>query len=386
MATKVNIPTVGDVITGGVDAFDDLASTIANPPTDRPLQGALGAAGQKYCNFIGAIPGNASGLLGLGLPLQALLCKPYWDKNSYDAPVPDGGFTGGQCLVRYQVDGTFESFGSSTGATCGTTRTWRIANAAGPIGGIKVTVNPNEIRLQNNGGFTTSPFDVLTSASLIPAASCASAPNGSFRVKNMKITSVARLDGQPDVCGNPTPSLRPGPRVPPTPTFPPGEEPGVDPDGQPFFFVPPVPSPITGEPPIGVPEPSPGGDGGAGGGPTEPPVAGDEQSGTPGDEEFPPPEDGRRWVGCCIRLTSVPVGTGTVPGTSPETILTQVVGNVRLLFDSVSGDGYDTPVQIRSVGLCLWEPIKGISPKGVRVNLKPGFEYAYTPYSVKETE
>jgi hypothetical protein len=66
--------------------------------------------------------------------------------------------------------------------------------------------------------------------------------------------------------------------------------------------------------------------------------------------------------------------------------LTQVVGNARLLFDSLTGDGYDTPVQIRSAGLCLWEPVKGLSPKGVRVNLKPGFEYAVTPYSVAEEE
>jgi hypothetical protein len=91
-------------------------------------------------------------------------------------------------------------------------------------------------------------------------------------------------------------------------------------------------------------------------------------------------------VGCCIRLTSLPAGTGTIPGSSLAPILTEVVGNVSLLFETVTGQGYDTPVQIRTGGVCLWEPVKGVSPTGIRINLKPGIQYKYTPYSVKDTE
>jgi hypothetical protein len=386
MATKVNIPTgLGGVI-DNVDAFDDLADTIANPPAGRPLKEAIGRSGQKYCDFYGALPQAAKDLLGPGFAASGLLCKPYWDGAGYDPPEEEASFTGGQCVdVNYQVDGTYECTGLSDGSGCGTTRNFRINLARGPISGMIVTFSPPEFRVANGGRFSTGAYDTVTFGSFIAAEFCAPAGGGNQRAKSAKITSVTRLDGLPDSCGSPPADLVPGDNPPPVPTFPPGEEPGVDPDGQPYFFVPPIENPVVGGDPVPVPEPSPDG-GGTGGGPTSPPVAGDEQSGTPGDEEFPPPEDGRRWVGCCIRLTSVPVGTGTVPGTAPETILTQVVGNARLLFDSVSGDGYDTPVQIRSAGLCLWEPIKGLSPKGVRVNLKPGFEYAYTPYSVEETE
>jgi hypothetical protein len=294
----------------------------------------------------------------------SILCKPYWDGQGYDPPQSVSPFEGGQCInVSYKVD----VFRNQSGGQVFTAQLY----ARGPITELSKTFLGNfQYRMKIVGSTGFDQRDVGVLADEAPPS----------------FGPIQRQDNQPDTCGNPEGDLQPGDNPPPTPTFPPGEEPGVDDEGQPFFFVPPIDDPTGSGDPVPVPEPSPDGGGGAGGGPTEPPVAGDEEEGSEGDEEFPPPEEGRRWVGCCIRLTSIPVGTGTVPGTSPETILTQVVGNARLLFDSVTGDGYDTPVQIRSAGLCLWEPVKGLSPKGVRVNLKPGFSYAYTPYSVPEEQ
>ena len=378
MATKIPVPTAGGVITGGAKAFDDLAELIKNPPADRPIQAAIGAAGQKYCNFIGALPGNASGLLGLGLPLQALLCKPYWDDNGYDAPQEVVPFTGGQCAICYRVVAEWDFDG-----VFGQTQT---EGMLGPIGGIRVIPN----------GSSSSKIQIFARGRSFSTTNCTfimgtvgagwidiSAPGVAANRVTPRIVSVTPTGSGVDNCGNLPGVLEPGDNPPPTPTFPPGEEPGVEPTGQPFFFVPPIPSPI-GDEPVEVPEPPYDAPGGGTGGPTAPPVAGGDETGGDGDNDFGEPPEGRRWVGCCISLSIIPAGTGTVPGTSPETILTQVVGNARLLFDSASGDGYDTPVQIRSAGLCLWEPVKGLSPTGVRVNLKPGFTFSYTPYSVPE--
>ena len=360
MATKIPVPTAGDVITGGAKAFDDLAGLIANPPANRPLEAAIGSAGRKYCDFIGALPGNASGLLGLGLPLQALLCKPYWDGAGYSAPVVNPPpFSGGQCVgASYTVRVNVFIDGVNQGGPFPFTGT-------GPFLGARRTDTGNVQR-----------WDMVFASGAQQIGS-----SGTSQVWTITYVSVVRNGGLPDNCGNLPGVIGPGPNPPPTPTFPAGQQPGVEPTGQPFFFVPPITPPIPGNP-VDVPDPPYEMPPTGGGGPTVPPVAGDEESGSDGDNEFGAPPAGERWVGCCIALGTLPVGTGTVPGTSPETVLTQVVGNARLLFDSATGDSYDTPVQIRSAGLCLWEPVKGLSPKGVRVNLKPGFTFSYTPYSV----
>ena len=387
MATKYNVPTGLDGVINNVDAFDDLADTIANPPTSRPLKGAIGRSGQDYCDFYGSAPQAAKSLLGPGFAASGLLCKPYWDSAGYDAPVQaPPPFGGGQCSgTGYQATASFtvnvRGGGDSDLGDFSATVVVDSITYNGPISSATI-----ELRGTGGTGGTTNLCQlIVTDAGGLRPPITLTSRGDPGRLTNLRPGSItfARVSGGPDICGDPpSEGFEPGANPPPTPTFPPGQEPGVDPDGQPFFFVPPIEG-LPGEP-VDVPPSEPGG--GAGGGPTEPPVAGDEQEGGDGDEEFPPPEDGRRWVGCCIRLTAIPIGTGMVPGTSPEAILTQVVGNARLKFDSVSGDGYDTPVQIRSAGLCLWEPVKGLSPKGVRVNLKPGFEYAYTPYSVEETE
>lgn len=387
MASKQRVPPPSNPFSGVVSAFDDLASTIASPPATRPIAGAIGRAGQAYCNAIGSAPGLYGDILRNVPGVPSLLCKPYWDSRGYSAPVATNPFKGGQCAGQiYELEGTAEltnvlcANANNTSTSTSNLSDFWAPQLEGPV---------TDISWVASGGTCQGlPRGLVLSVTDLGGARTRTqqwlSNQNTFGRRVDRFAPVLVPIGGTDNCGDPASGFEPGANPPPITTFPPGQEPGIDPDGQPFFFVPPIPNPVPPLEPIDVPEDSPGG--GGTGGPTEPPVAGDEQEGSDGDEEFPPPEEGRRWVGCCIRLTSIPVGTGTVPGTSPQTILTQVVGNARLLFDSVSGDGYDTPVQIRSSGLCLWEPVKGLSPKGIRVNLKPGFEYSYTPYSVAEED
>ena len=318
--------------------------------------------------------------------LYTRACGPYLDSigEGVDAGEVGSGFTGGQCpgvsySIAWQINQTACSNGARVQLAAGTTI------ALGPISRAKSKVSFNAttdtwtFRILGQGSNNSVNQSNL-------GKSCATSP---FSGTNPDWGSfiVTRVDGQPDNCGSP-PVIYERPRppivLPPIPPIfidipdfgPINVEVNLDNSGTINIGSPTLNVSVTVNPPDA--------DGGATGGPTLPPVAGDEEVGGDGSNDFGAPPGGRRWVGCCISLSTLPVGTGIVPGTAPATVLTQVVGNARLLFDSVSGDSYDTPVQIRSAGLCLWEPVKGLSPTGVRVNLKPGFAFTYIPYSVPE--
>lgn len=338
------------------------------------------------CNFYAATPGAARLLFGPAGPIVDLVCQPYFDNSVYSGPRPtEETIPGGQCSgVLYVVTGTLTAVLSDCNG--GTNTVVINIPSTSTLGPIEITraVGPQNRcsgKLPGNISFSLKGFSSpgVPETKNLTGVSASTSGVISAQLNPIITPTAPGLDN----CGGASGDLVPGDFPPPAPTFPPGLGPGVDPDGQPFFWMPDIPTTNPDGPPINPePTPPPGG----GGGPTESPVAGDPEDGTPGDEDFPEPPEGRRWVGCCIKLTAIPGGTGTVPGTAPLQILTEVVGNARLLFDSMPGDGYDTPVQIRSADLCLWEPVKGLSPKGIRVNLKPNFEYTYTPYSVKDTE
>lgn len=281
--TKQRVPSITDTITGAIDAFDDLADTIANPPQDKPLRAAIGEAGQKYCNYLGAVPGAASGLLGPGFIVGGLLCKPYWDGAGYDAPVQIPPFTGGQCAVLYSCP----IFRNPPGpGAIGSS----LANILGPVTDVSTTfLGSFQWRCSVTGanGTQNQVVNVL-----------AGEPSPT-------LGPLVRQDGSPDNCGNPPGgTYAPGANPPPTPSFPSGSGPGVDPDGQPYFFVPPIDSPIPGGDPIGVPplpttdNPSP-----APPGPGEPgtPV-------TPGDGVAAEGEadDGEELVGVKVEVLTTP--------------------------------------------------------------------------------
>jgi hypothetical protein len=291
MPTKVYVPTLNDEVNKGLGVIDDLASTIANPPTDQPLLGALGSAGQKYCDYLGAAPGVVGGYAGSGIFIAALMCKPYWDSKGYDAPVLAPPFSGGQCNTTYAVNGYItqpngtENFASQDYAGGGVA-----AYSVAQTGPFRKTLTLKG----KNGVTSTRNLDY--------------ANGGSAR-----FSTPFRLDGQPDNCGDPPAVIEPGPNPPPTPTFPPGEEPGVDPTGQPYFTVPDIPSPIPGGDPIPFPDPLPGEPGGGpappanpyGSGPGSPGASGD--TGIGGDEEGEAPP-GQVLVSLKVDILTVPDG------------------------------------------------------------------------------
>jgi hypothetical protein len=371
MVTKVNIPNPLDTIEGAVDAFDDLADTIANPPEGRPLRGAIGRAGQMYCNYLGAVPGAALGLLGPGFVVGSLLCKPYWEKNNFSEPVPTGGVVGGQC------DKVYTFFAQRRTSTAGFS-TVQNTSRRGPITGIA--------KVKNGGGSFIDRY-TITGPNVVGAnVDISYSSGGDTRLLGPFLSGTSTPDFE---CGDGSSSgFQPGQNPPPNPgPWPTGEEPGTRPTGEPFFTVPPIDVPGDPGDPIELPDDPLGGGDGAGGG--EPPgglTGADGGTGGGGDEDFGEPPEGERWVGCCITITTEPPGLGIIPSSLPESIYPEVLGNVRLAFDGGGGVGYDTPIQIRQKTTCVWEPVRGMAPTGCRVNVKPGTSYSIRKYSVLEED
>jgi len=306
MATKYRIPKPGD-IQDGINAFDDLADTIANPPAGRPLKQAIGQAGRLYCDFVGSQPGQAIlPWTGQGL-VAPLLCRPYWDSQGYDAPVSTPPFEGGQCdgqlyIGRYEY-GSVQEPNSVAGEV--------IFRARGPLSlGLQDAGSGAGVALYHRGAFPVNQGTGLYDCNQ-PFIPDLVAPTFTLTVNNSRNGRMVALQpcGFADNCGDPPGVLVPGPNPPPTPTFPPGQEPGFEPDGQPFFFVPPIDNPIGGDP-IDVPpqpdpdppDPGPPGDDT----PTDPGDAGDPEETGPGGEASGVAPDGSELTGVFIEIVEFP--------------------------------------------------------------------------------
>jgi hypothetical protein len=238
MASPVKIPNPMGSFLNPVNDFDDLAGWIADPPEGRPLANAIGQAGQNVCNFYGSLPGAAKALFGPATATVGLMCSPYFDGAGYDGPTTaPPPFNGGQCQnVQYKVD----AFRNQSGGQVFAAQLY----ARGPITELSVTFIGNfqyRMRFVGSTGFDQTTVNVLAGEA---------APS---------FGPIRRQDNTPDTCGDPPGGgIEPGANPPPTPpAFPSGEEPGVDETGQPFFFVPPIPSPFPGDDPVEIPNPFP---------------------------------------------------------------------------------------------------------------------------------
>lgn len=346
--------------------FDDLAEAMAVPNPNRPIQEAIAGFGRTVCDSLSANPG-AYALNPSRLGLQAA-CGPYWDSQGYDGPVDSPPpFEGGQCAsVQYGVN----IFRNPPGP--GNVGSNLFAN--GPITELSATFIGNFqylCRITGSNGSFTQTVNVLAGEG---------APS----------LSLYRTDSQPDNCGDPPagPPI-PGPNPAPDPgPLPPGTGPTIDIRGNPILVLPPTlvvaPDISVDLPPVEV---NIGGKAAAGGN-AEPPIAGPEETGAGsgdggGDNDFGEPPEGERWVGCCVKILTAPVGQGIIVSSYPNNIYPNAIGNVRLKFQAgVSSPTYDTPIRNYQETSCVWEPTRGLNPVGCFVNLLPGFTYSVTPYSV----
>lgn len=313
------------------------------------------------------------------------VCRPYLDNIGYGSgPEVDLPFRGGQCVAGYTV--TIETITLNLDGTDNTVRTDVETNILGPVRGVEIqNRNPNNpqaetvVLLHGTGSGT-----VVTQGS--------SCPNGCFR--DPKIISVVRTSGLPDDCGNPDVDVR-QPIPPEDPEEGPEDfNPGPDIDIQIDVNI--TPDALVevniGTGPIII-NPFGGGGGDGDGDPgtdpdTSPPAPEPGQEnpggngGFGGDDNFGEPPAGRRWVGCCIRITQTPENVSVIATSEPEDVYPSVIGNVRLVCDAAGNRFRDTPVRILAKHVCVWEPVQKLNPVGVRVDLLPGYGYTFTPYSV----
>lgn len=313
-------------------------------------------------------------------------CRPYLeDIGEGSGPGIELPFRGGQCVANYQISGTFQTYG---GANCAVNAGSTPFNAFlnGPIKRIYYTNGNN-----NPPSCSQSPGRLLRAEGVDNDIGLASSGAGGLvRVTNI---TISRAGGLPDDCGNPTPEVvQPQPPVIVLPPIVPiiiapdinvDAEVEVNLDGSINIDI------GTGDitiDPFG--DNSDGGDGGGGGADDSPPnpEPGPElpggNGGFGGDDLFGEPPAGRRWVGCCIRITARPTNQPPIPGTVPEDVYASVVGNIRLVYDASGSRQTDTPVRIQARKVCVWEAVRKLNPVGVSVDLQPGFGYVYRPYSV----
>jgi len=347
MATKYRVPTP-DQVRQGVNAFDELADTIANPPIDRPLQGAIGQAGRRYCDFVGARPTEAFGVSAPISATTALLCKPYWDSQGYDAPEPgDPPFSGGQCVgVEYNVT-TEVAFGGAP--------TPIVRSGQGPI---SLEIQPAPTPGQFEGQVIANGVIIL----------------GISGATSIVITSIVRQDGQPDNCGDPPGDLEPGPNPPPDPTFPPGEEPGFDPDGQPFFFVPPIDSPIGGDPIDVPPQPSPDPSSPGDNTPTDPGDAGDPEETGPVGEASGCAPDGSELTGVFVEIVEFPENAARFQNNQRQPF--RGAGYIAMGWENLLG--VDMSGGVINLAQFFHAQQRGITCWRVTANI--GFDLRCTPY------
>lgn len=173
-----------DIGTGTADGLRNLANTAANVYCD------------AYAAYAGAFaPGSSP--IGLVRGIDAFnsrLCSP---RNKRPALPPSVPFSGGQCPIRYTVQGTV------TQPTTGTTP-YSVFNVLGPISGIVIGLNQSGQRTYFIQAAPDPPARPDGRIGLLSLGTNVNPDDFSAT-----ITSVTPPSGVPDTCGNPNPQYRP---------------------------------------------------------------------------------------------------------------------------------------------------------------------------------
>jgi len=363
MATKIKIPAPPGSVLNPINDFDDVAEWIADPPPTRPLAEAIGTAGQNVCRFVGSSPAAALATFSLGAGQMALLCKPYWDSEGYDPPVEiPPPFSGGKCEVSYQI---FSHLRNPITGVPTTPSPVLVATRTGPLSYARLDPAPTGC---GGGGFGEASLSIVSPGGMFGPVSIHGA--GCVLFRQLISLSVVRVDGLPDDCGTQEPEgIEPGENPPPAnDPFPPGQEPGVDPDGQPFFFVPPISPPFPGAPDFDVPDPfselPPGGEGGEG----SPIVEGEPVEGTDPEGEA---DEGSEIYALVVTLTTVPPFARQIePGL--------YVSPCRIFLGTDFGLDLDEAGRALRSGQAVFAETDGLTKW--RVSASVGFTVSVTPY------
>lgn len=216
------------------DAFDQALQGEANYIATGEPTGAIAQIGQAVarsaCRRYAA---NPSGLSARAATDYERACGPYLDLLD-----PGRGlglvspFQGGQCLTNYSVNYRWRPI--NTNGSLGDFITQPTPALAGPIRGLRSST-------ASGNSFIIIDFGV----GLEFVARTSGAPQGDFA--EASIVNVVRLDGSPDNCGSPAPTVNPRPSTPDVSPPPfrfnpvPGVDVGVDvtlnPDGSISFDI-----------------------------------------------------------------------------------------------------------------------------------------------------
>lgn len=373
---------------------DGIGNFVAGPEPANPVAAAIQRRYRAQCDSYSNAPSWFQGLVEAsnnGGATMDNICGPWLESQGSGPPDYAPVFEGGQCpgvaynwSVSYERSTRFNADGS-----CNFSARSDSGTATGPLTAAynDFEVSPGSTDCDNGQYFSWALRS--GSGSLVAGEFNA---GGARSYRNFSWT-ITRADGLPDDCGDQPPSvIEPNPNPRPDPGLDPSEEPQPGPTGDPVFPMPdlpnpfgdPIPLPDFGSPfpfnapldggggqPYAPPPPEPGPEG---------PIPGDNKDEN-GDNDFGDPPEGERWVGCSVDQVIEPIGVGSIPSAEPDRIYPSVVGNARLVFGNGTRE-LDTPIQIRSRRVFLWEGIEGCNPTGCRVNVAPGFSYEVTPFSV----
>jgi hypothetical protein len=216
----IGIASNGAALNSGVGAAVSFGIQVASGVN--PLQAAFSAVGFGVGSlvgqvtgtlltlpFFGGVPGGLAGgfIGGYGGQLladslygalfgKAKVVKP----KAQPAQLP---FTGGQSPVAYNISGRWVNNQSGFGSPCGSTFAW---SSRTPLLGPGFTVvigSGNRYFVQNDAGQATTIINPATGFEILDQPACAPFHGqGIEHGVNSGITSVARVDGQPDTGGN----------------------------------------------------------------------------------------------------------------------------------------------------------------------------------------
>lgn len=189
-----------------IDNLQQVGELAAGDPNSwSPSEGIIGNVVRTACNGWSTSP-TSNVPFGASNNFMRELCNPYFQASGYQAPSDQPDYTGGQCPALYVVTVNC----TATVRNLNTNQTFTnvyapssTGNLQGPLGSTNVQVINVPINSQ------TIVVTIQTATGVVTLAQFSLQNDRAFVDRQVSF-SVARQDGQPDVCGNPQPPYRPG--------------------------------------------------------------------------------------------------------------------------------------------------------------------------------